>query len=247
MGYRFLIANKDHIEGSKCYCKAKTPLDKYGHHFVAGCTADGARWNRHCDMVNTLKYEYNYCHITSKLEEMNTLSTHNDPNNKQRPDLSVLESVTDPRFNKELIDVTVTSALAGTLNGNIEQVSRHHADKHTLQAVQRRAKDKIRKYRQKAEDNNCAFVPFALDINGCLNKEGKYLILRLAERAAMIRGLSKATVKNWFLKNISATLLKSNGDIIHRKMLRVRNTIPDDMQQGRFGDDSLIRRQNQTN
>lgn len=247
MCYRFLIVNRNFIEGMKCYCSLKTPIDGYGHHFVAGCAEDGARVDRHCDMVNTLKYEVNYCQMIARLEEKNTLSTNDIPGNRQRPDLSVLESVTDSRFNKELIDVSVISAISGTMYGNIQQVSRHHADTKVLQACQRRAADKITKYRQKAEENHCAFVPFALDVNGCLNKEGKKFILKLAERASMQKGLPVATLKNWFLKNISATLQKSNGDMIHRKTLRCRNIIPDDIQQTRFGDDSLIRSHNQTN
>jgi hypothetical protein len=243
LSYKFQIPFKDYVDGSVCYCSNKIPYDNVGHHFVAGCYKDGCRVDRHNKLVNTLHYILSrYCGICSTKEERDCLVTVDKPNSKERPDLSISEAITDLNFGKELIDVSVTSALSGVAKGNIKQVTREQAQdkKFLFKAVEETAKEKNNKYIKKAHENQCAFAPFILDINGCLNNKGKQFIVKLSSRAEAIKKIPAKTLKNYFLKLISASLQKSNGSIIHFKLLKSKTKLSAELFDSGYGEDEQV-------
>ncbi len=99
----------------------------------------------------------------------------------------------------------------------------------------------ITKYKVRANQNNCEFIPIILDINGCLNKEAKILIDKLAKRGESVKGIPANKLKTYFLKLISAALQKSNGQIIHNKLLQCKSKALPHVITANIGDDDMIR------
>ena len=238
--YKFLIPIRQITLGNKCNCNRKSSVDVFGHHFVAGCPKDNARGERHNLIANTVKTMCQYCKINTTREELHCFITANQPNSKKRPDLSIHEAVTTSAYNKELVDVSVTTAVTGVFEGPVRPVTDAQTT-NVLQAVEKGANSKNNKYKATANQNNYEFIPFILDINGCLNKEGKKLIAKLAERGASIKGIPVKTIRDYFLKLLSAALQRSNGHMIYKKLLQSKSKALPHVVTANIGDDDLIR------
>jgi hypothetical protein len=254
--YRYMLQIAPSMAGCPCRCTASSCWDAYGHHIATGCRLQGTRIGTHDNIVYELNSLLRYAGFRTKIEERNCFSAtlvpgpngnvdvDPDPPEK-RPDISVLnpKSTIVPKI---VIDVSVTSPLAGAESGVFKPLSLEQANIAGRMARDR-VKDKIKKYKdlltldggmvplspttfqptpQRHTNYGFQFLPFVMESTGFINPSAVNFINFIAREAAVIHKLKPAIATNYFFKCISVSLAKGIASAINSRLLTLSNNLP---------------------
>ena len=101
------------------------------------------------------------------------------------------------------MDLTLICPYEGPASGELRVVSAD-ADKRAFEA----ARKKRNKYEENCKTKNMKFTPFVMYTSGKIHSDGLRFIEQLADYAAERRGILAGTLKNFYLKLLSVSLVK---------------------------------------
>jgi hypothetical protein len=202
----------------KCNCKNNVSIDSTGHHLTTGCNVDGMRQSNHQAVQQSLNSIFTSCGLTCRLEEKYCFN-RNDPNNKLRPDISIINSNIIGYDKPILIDISITSPFTGITNGKLSDYSIINAKKELVQANKRHS-HKLKKYSELSTNNDKIFMPFIMETSGAFHPAALNLLKKIMEVGSTLTNIPYSMYFNNSLKRLSCVLQKSMAKQIHRKLIK---------------------------
>jgi hypothetical protein len=196
-----------------CVCSKVNRIDPHCHHLVSGCPNQGTRHAIHDHVKETILSIYKYCGLIVKREERGCFQTI-DPDNKQRPDISILNPPNGE--NQQILDVAIVGPIPGSQKGVLNITAGQ--SQRTGIAAERREQQKITKYNQCAIENNLQFIPFVIESSGRLGQAALKHLTEVAKYGAEQRGTTSSKMLYYLRKMISCALNKSIANNINKRL-----------------------------
>ena len=196
-----------------CECSKTNRIDPHYQHIISGCPKEGTRIALHDQIKDTIASIYKYCGLITKREERHCFQAI-DPENDQRPDISILNPPNGE--NQQILDIAIVGPLPGSQKG-ILSITASQSRQPGIYA-ERRDQQKITKYHNCSQDNNLQFIPFVIESSGRFGTAAFQHLQQVAKYGAEQRGCAQSQMLYYLRKRISCALHKSIANHINKRL-----------------------------
>ena len=213
------------VDGSRCRCKAKTLLDKRGHHLLSGCKIGHWVSTTHDHMVLEIKTLATYCGFWCIREERDCFKNTN-PFNNRRPDVSIMNPLQKHTSgdNKLLLDAEVTNPVPGSKSGKQGALTMGKARQEGSKAEEA-FKGKNKEYLEIATANGLSFLPIIFESTGRVHPKAMEFFKDIAKHKEEITKIPKDRTYGWMMNRLSCVLMHAIAKCLNTKIAAITSHI----------------------
>ena len=211
---RLFMAQKVIVPNSRCQCGK--PVDPQGLHLTCGCNTDSTRTLIHDLVTDQIGVILKYCDVAVKSEQRGEF-WGSDPNNNQRPDLTVynLAGVNQPY----LLDTMITCTSPPSGGGMLTMEAALIPGRAALQAE--KYKNNMPKYKNGAPANNFGFTPIIFEVTGRMGGQVEHLLKSNLKRAAEQRNIPFTTLWRYWISSLMVIFHRTVSRAILKRAVNI--------------------------